>query len=903
MPKSLYFSALAILTAAVGVAQGLPSEAMPAIAQSLPGSSSLQRAAELQEAEQLNAQVLQLFQRGQYGAALPLAERSLTLRQRWLEANNLQLSTALNNLATVQQMLGNYDAALSLYRRAVSITEQRRETHTPGYALQLNNLAELYRVRGDYAQSEALHQQAIALRQRLLGNRAPDLATSFNNLAELYRSQGNWEQAEALYQRALAILQQAHGEDLRRAAVINNLALLYQRQQRYAQAAPLLQQVITIAERSLGTQHPHYAAALNNLALFYDNQGDYERARPLYERALAIASARLGATHPVVAQALVNLATVYRSQGRYDESERWMRRALSIREQSLGPHHPDVADSLHRLSLLFWAQGRVDEAIAFQSRSSEIAERNLSLILKGGSEARKRAYMATLSEITDATLSLHLQHAPRKPEAAQLALTTILQRKGRVLDALTDNQRGLWQHLGEGDRKLLEDLSKARSQLANLVFGGLQHLSVEEYKQQVTALEATIQQLENDLGNRSASFRTASQAITLAAVQQHIPADTALVELVQYRPVKRAGTQDWDAPRYAAYVLRSQGSPQWVDLGPVETLDGTIRAFQRTVRDRRNLAPFRQASRALDAQLMQPIRPLLGNAEKLLISPDGQLNLIPFAALVDEQGRYLIERYSLTFLTSGRDLLRLQDRIPNRNRSLIVANPDFGPSSTATPSRSLSDLDRLQFGPLPGTAEEARAIASLLPNATVLTGAQATETALKQAQAPRILHVATHGFFLSNSHPATQPETTPLSNPLLRSGLALSGFNPRRSDREDGVLTALEAAGLNLQGTQLVILSACETGLGEVANGEGVYGLRRALVMAGSESQLISLWRVDDFGTRDLMTRYYDRLFRGESRSEALRQTQLQLLNTPQYQHPYYWAVFIFSGDWRNLDG
>mgnify|MGYP006421146487 CR=1 FL=1 len=228
-------------------------------------------------------------------------------------------------------------------------------------------------------------------------------------------------------------------------------------------------------------------------------------------------------------------------------------------------------------------------------------------------------------------------------------------------------------------------------------------------------------------------------------------------------------------------------------------------------------------------------------------------------------------------------------------------------------------MANLRFGSLPGTAAEAEAIAPFFPKITILTESNATEQALKQISAPQILHIATHGFFLEDVELVASPNfrynrslwVTPdpnaiavvnAENPLLRSGLALAGFNNRRSGSEDGVLTAWEVAGLDLYGTQLVVLSACDTGVGEVNNGEGVYGLRRALAMAGAQSQLISLWKVSDKGTMELMVRYYQRLLSNQGRSEAYRQTQLEMLENSQYQHPYFWAAFIPSGDWRPLD-
>ncbi|MGB7444708.1 MAG: CHAT domain-containing protein, partial [Coleofasciculaceae cyanobacterium] len=261
---------------------------------------------------------------------------------------------------------------------------------------------------------------------------------------------------------------------------------------------------------------------------------------------------------------------------------------------------------------------------------------------------------------------------------------------------------------------------------------------------------------------------------------------------------------------------------------------------------------------------------------------------------------------------------------------------DNNPSGTKcrqnrSTNRRSGDIKKLAFDSLPGTEAEADAIAPILPEVTLLTESKATENALKQLRGPDILHIASHGFFLedvelvapadfaSNSfssdlrtsvllRPGFSPPTpTPKNpanyeNPLLRSGIALAGFNSRKSGQEDGVLTALEVAGLSLRGTKLVVLSACETGVGEVNNGEGVYGLRRALAIAGTESQLISLWKVDDFGTKDLMVQYYQRVLNKEGRSEALRQIQLEMLASNQYQHPFYWASFIPSGEWKAME-
>jgi CHAT domain-containing protein len=314
-------------------------------------------------------------------------------------------------------------------------------------------------------------------------------------------------------------------------------------------------------------------------------------------------------------------------------------------------------------------------------------------------------------------------------------------------------------------------------------------------------------------------------------------------------------------------------------------------------------------------KVMQPVRTLVGDAAQLLISPDGELNRLPFAALVDGDGRYLVQRYLFTYLTSGRDLLRMRIQHESMSKPLIIADPAFSEpalsqtaqaSSGSTPgaanekrrsitsARTLSDV---YFGPLDGTALEGRAIQGVFPEANLLMGSQATKTTLMQSNSPRLLHLATHGFFLSAGGPAPT-----IANPLLRSGLALAGANVRTGKGDDGILTSLEASGLNLWGTKLVVLSACDTGLGDIRNGEGVYGLRRSFLLAGAESLVMSLSPISDYSTRELMTGYYKNLKQGMGRGAALRQVQLDTLRKNPKLHPFYWANFIQSGDWTALD-
>ena len=868
---------------------------------------------------------------GNYGEAEPLLQRALAIIEKTVGPEHTHVALSLNNLAELYKDQGNYGEAEPLLQRALTILEKVLRPEHPNVALSLNNLAGLYRDQGNYRDAEPLYQRALAIWEKALGPNHPNVALSLNNLAGLYRDQGNYRDAEPLYQRALAIWEKALGPNHSNVAIsLGNLAGLYQDQGNYTEAIPLAQRALTIMEKTLGPNHPHVATSLNNLAALYYRQGNYGEAEPHYQRSLTIREKVLGPNHPYVATSFNNLALLYEDQGNYTEAKPFYQSALTILEKALGPNHPDFAASLNNLAGLYHAQGSYTEAIALLRQGTEIEENNLEAILTTGSERRKRAYMATVSVTTDATLSLHLKDTPNNADAAHLALTTLLRRKGRILDATSSGLAQLQQNLTPADQQLLDRLNNRRAELATLIFKGAGDRDLAQYRQQVAQLKGQADQMETQLSQRSAEFRVEAQPVTITAVRQQIPADAALVELVRYKPfnAKATGTESqWSRPRYASYVLQRQGDPQWVDLGEAEAIDNLVADFAVALRSQ-NLPQFqvKAAARELDKALFAPIQPLLGNARHLLLSPDSQLNRIPFAALVDEQGRYRIKTYQMTYLTAGRDLLKLQLSPISRQAPVLVADVSFQRPGDPKPGeddknrgqRATDFDDLLPFDPLPGTKQEIEAIAPLLPKATLLTKFQATENTVKQLKGPNILHIATHGFFLKDVPLVTPSEFLArsfrvdalpqhrgaLKNPLLLSGLALAGANGLDSGGEDGVLTALEVSGLSLYGTQLVVLSACETGVGEVANGEGVYGLRRALVLAGSRSQTLSLWKVDDAGTKDWMVAYYQKLLQGVGRSEAVRQVQLQMIQNPsypRYQHPYYWAAFIPSGDWRPL--
>lgn len=854
-----------------------------------------------------------------YARAEPLYRRALAIRQKALGPDHRDVAETLNNLATFYYDQGAYAKAEPLYLRALQIYDGMHLPDEPSIARTSSNLAQIYRDQGAYVKAESLLLRALEIRERSLGPGDPAVAQSLNNLAAHYHGQGAYGKAEPCYLRAVAILEAADAAHPDFATALSNLATLYRDQGAYPDAERLYLRAIRILEKALGDEHPRVANSLNNLATLYREQGAYGKAEPLLARALEIRSTKLGAAHLDVANSLSSLATLYREQGAYGKAAPLSRRALAVREDVLGSDHPLVADSLNDLARLDWGQGEYGHAEALLARGAEIREHALRVELARLPEPRTRAIMALLQQETDRVVSFHADAAPDSASALALAFTTVLRRKGRVLDSLVDHETRLRNHLTPEVRGQLDQLADARAELVRRLYAptGSQRA---EARGAVAAVRARIDALESVLSAVSADFRSQVEPITWAKIQAALPPGAALVEFVRYRDSAPQQPRQRREERYLAYLLTSRGPPGYVALGAAARIDAEIEAVLAAVHGKAERSITRRALQRLDALVLAPIRARLSGTSQLVLAPDGQLNLVPFDALVDADGRYALENYLVSYVTTGRDLLRLATSPRPRTPAVIVAAPDYGSGP--------STQDTVSFPALPGAAAEATDLQTYFSFA-LLTGRRATKSALAALAGPAMIHVATHGFYARDPEPPAaiaparlvtaiwpaqgvargmsvdgggplQPRlhSDELADALDRSGLALAGAN----QSADGIVTAREIAGFDWWGTELVVLSACDTGMGATSRGEGVYGLRRALVLAGAASQVVSLWSVDDAATRTLMRDYYGNLGRGMGRAEALRQAKLRALRRQHDDHPHDWAAFISAGDWRSLD-
>jgi tetratricopeptide (TPR) repeat protein len=890
---------------------------------------------------------------GRYAEAEPLYKRALAIREKALGPDHPDVALSLNNLAELYSEQGRYAEAEPLYKRSLTIYEKILGSDHPQVAAPLNNLAVLYKEQGRYSQAEPFYKRALAIREKALGPDHPEVATSLNNLAALYEAQGRYADAEPLYKRALAIREKALGPDHPEVAIsLNNLAELYRLQGRYAEAAPPYIRALTINEKVLGPEHPNVATSLNNLAALYDDQARYADAEPLYKRALAIREGALGPDNPEVATSLNNLGELYFRQRRYVDAESVLRRALAINEKSLGTEHPLEGLSLMNLAALLYAEAQPAQAEPFFDRAFETLANQFQYYFTYMSEKERLAFLATVQYRFPEYFSFCLTYNQQFPGLAGKMYDTVLWEKGFIAQSAAALHAKI-QASGDSEAlRLLDKLTEKKNELAKLVSApaAAEAQKQTERRKQIVALEQETNDLEKELVKRSGTLAEEKllARATWQQVRDALKNDEAAVEIVSFPFYDAKGGP---SPTYyvALIVTPESTQPKIVMLGEIkDSASSPMEDYRLLVSRLLERAPA--IGTKFYESFWQPLESALGTARRIYVSTDGVLNQVSLGVVPRDDGKLLMEAYDLRIVSSTKDLLRSAHPSASDN-ALLVGNPEFllsaeqqraavarqrsqsgqqetvleatgpDPSPSLHPDafavRGACDPSPPRGGvlcPLPATAIEVQSIASLLRarNWQVAIDQQenALEEVVKAAQHPRVLHLSTHGFFLSD-HKMQQRQTSleqpaSLEDPMLHSGLFFAGADrvlggdPPLADVDNGVLTAYEATTLNLQGTELVVLSACETGLGQTQAGEGVFGLRRALQEAGAESVLMSMWSVPDKETQELMSLFYENWLSGMEKPEALRHAQMTEREQVEKRYvkdlPYYWGAFVLVG-------
>lgn len=918
---------------------------------SLTALSSADRARRLYKARSVLAMGRQLERKGNYEQAIPILEYVREVQEAFQGTSSLDHAECLNSLGWCYDCLCDFDVAEPLYTQALDIVKTAAGDQHPDYSRTLQNLGGLCISVGDFSKAELFLVEAVNLRKRGAGRWHQDYANSLNSLAMLYRSIGKYAKAESLFMEAREIWRQTLGESHSDYAyAVINLALLYHEMGQFEQAEQLFEQTKSIWGRTLGEQHPDYAFCLDHLARSYSISGDHTKAEQLHLQSLNIYRNAWGAVHPNCAITLDNLAVLYRTMGDLQKAEETHREALAIWKQTMSTLDPSYASCLSRLASVVAEAERFSEAASLFDQSRRTSQTHIKRVLPGLSETEQLVFL-NVKDNSDLHLALSLGVAGADDaEVARLSAGWLLNSKAVAHETIAERAKLASASEDPAVAELSLELRAIRSQLARLT---LDHSAINDFtyfQTEVSELLGREQELSKAIGRLYGEEFLNHEWTEIDDVRKTLSAEAVFVDIARLR-LRRfhqpTSASQQQSEHYVAWIIPATGvgEVEVIDLGDAVEIDHAIQATREQLDDPLTSILARgenEVAEKLDVALqkvssltLQPILTRVGNVRQLILSPDAALWLLPWAALPTAEKRYAIEALEIRYVTSGRELLIRGAALHLPVTSpMVIADPDFDvklsqlPSESETPAQprqrrsaeawpTIPHVERL-----PATAAEAEAITPTIERYTrreprVYTGARAQESVFKQAERPIVVTLSTHGFFFEgqsvdqNSNVGVHETRSvalsstgqPIENPLLRCGLLLAGCNHRdraHEEQDDGVLTGLEIVGADLRETELVVLSACDTGIGDVWNGEGVAGLRQAFLLAGAENVVSTLWKIPDRESAVLMKSFFDHLANGQSKSEALRNSQLDQIEHRRKingsAHPFYWAAFTLTG-------
>ena len=861
--------------------------------------------------------------RGDLPGSRASLERALAILSRSAPEHRRRMTLTLYHLAELERVEGNYPAALARLDEALAVVEDQYRLDNPMLASVLATRGGVLGLLGRDDAAFADLERAASIQSRAGAGSEHALARTLTAQASLLERLGDLEGAREHREKVVTLWETLGREHQAVAGALVSLGGVLVRQGELARARECLERALAIQRKVLGPEHHGVARSLSLLASVARREGDTAEAERLLEDSLAIAARVLKEDHPAVGAILREIGEVRLDEGADTAAAEILERALAIQEGSLGRDHPEVAITLIRLAEARRREGRRGAALNGALEAAEILDgyfrrtaRSLlerEIVLLGAAEGECLAVALSCLEDEDSPGS--------RATSVSRVWSAAIRAKARALDEMASRRRDASARIDpatEADRRRLD---LARSRLAALVVAGPEARDVAGYRRKLEAAETERSAAERNLLLRSAPRRReeAWRSAGLADVRAARPEGSAVVAYVRYaRGLSTAFVPP--ALRYAAFVQPPGDAPaEFVPLGDAGTIDDLVAQWWDTTGTRppalrgdatRAESACRQVGSRLRRAVWEPVAPLLRDAEIVFVAPDAAVHFVGFEALPAEEDRYLVERAPpLQRLSAERDLVRLAWSEPPGTGLLVVGAPDYGaPQSKAgdpgsTPG-SESAIPRT-FGPLPGAQAEAEEIARIWDGTVLLTGGAAREQAFRRlAPGREILHVATHAFALERRPGvATEP-----AGALLRSGLALAGANLAAGSRtrdgdDDGILMAEEIAALDLRGVRWAVLSACDTGRGDVLPGEGVFGLRRAFEIAGVRSVVTTLWPVEDEAARAWMRSLYRNRIAGASTAAAVQAATVESLErrraAGRATHPYYWASFVAAGDWR----
>lgn len=890
-------------------------------------------------AESLNTLGGVLVLHGEYDQAIARMEEALGIHESLSPPQlNEEFGTLCINLAGSYQRVGRYANAEAMFEKGLKVLRVKPGVNHPAYAASLVGYAYLQADLGHYAVAEKLYDESGKLLREQLGEQHPAYAAFLNNRAALYAQIGNVAMAEADYRKSLELKRKQSGPNaLTTGATLRNLArLVYARNRE--EGEKLFQEDVALYARNANPPAFDYTSALVGLAAAERNRGDLPAARATLEQASGIVTKNLGTKHPLYAAVLRDFGLVQQSAHEFAEAALSLGRAIAVVEETHGSNHPDLARYLDTLAGIYEDTGEYAKAEPLYRRSLDVSDRALADMLTIGSERNKAAVLANLDDPIPRLIAF--QKKAGSAEARELAFEAVARRKGRILDAVHDwghslrdsanpdvrrrfNQReamlaceaSLTVALGYRDLKPAvvgscalpgTELERRYERLLHEVRTNWTDARGKQALQAIAVLRGHVDTLESSLSRDLPQFAAVLRPARVEDIRSRLRPDERLIEFVEYQN------------RYGAFVL-GRWDLRWADLGSAAPIDRAVQdlfgaaddwSVARSLGEKRSADSAAQTARAAMEILSAKLAPVLSpiwqspGIHRLRIAPDGMLNLVPFHALSAAPGHFLVERVATSYISAGRDIAPPQTPDNPAAASVVIA---VSPGESARPKPRTAGLLRADgLERLEDAETEARDVQTWFPRAQLLGEGEATEQRIKQLHRPAVLHIVGHGIVRGNEDCRSSPESPgcrlaaidPATRVMSLSAIVLEeAYGRGGASSQDGLLTALELQSLDLQGTEMLVLSQCRMADGVPTSGEGVFGMRRSAAIAGVKTFVAPLWKVQDAAQQQLMDRFYREVSAGKGRAEALRQAQLQLLRNSRTAGLLEWAPVILSGD------
>lgn len=865
--------------------------------------------------------------RGNFYEAEESLLKSMEIKKSLIGTENYSYSITMNDLGVLYGQTGKYEEAEKYIKEAMRIDRIIYGETSSDYATDLNNLALLFCETGNFYKAESLFKEVKKIRKNTLGEKDPSYASTLHDLGLLYDEMGRFEEAEKLYKESIKLTKEVLGtKNEYYAQYLNSLAALYNRSNRESEAKKLFYECLDIIKSLYGESSPYLAFTLNNIAWFYKSIGNYTESEKLYLQSGKIIKEIYGEKHSLYATNLGNLATLKIKEGNFPKAEKLMLEAISIRKEVLGERHPDYINSVFNLADLYTTTDRLDEAEPLYRKTNENLLDRIGTYYPYLSEKEKSQFLKTIEIRFEHFNSFALKRYAGNPLISNDMLELSLATKGIILSSSTKVRNNI---IYSRDSSLIADY-KAYINIKDLLIKATSMTVSERQKKSIDIekLETDVNELEKNLSLRSEIFSTdiEKRKITINDLKKVTGDGEALVDYINFYNIDTRGEI---YSIYGALILKKDYEyPVFLELCREEDIEAVLSA---SAESRNSYINDIEKSYKLYSLIWEPLEPYLRDIKTIKLSAAGLLNKVSFSVLTDEDDELLFDKHIIKIYGNLKDIVLKENERSIRSGELsasvfggAVFDTEYGATDeipkkysreeggdwTPPPGNIIIEkrMSAKKWLYLPGTLREAMIIDSILKNKNINSQLRIKEDASENAlrdlnykNSPTILHIATHGYFYPEP-PKDLEKTIKMNkfqlsgNPLIRSGLLLSGANriwmgeEEVEGSENGILTALDISNLDLVNTRLVVLSACETGLGDIKGGEGVYGLQRAFKVAGAKTIIMSLWKVPDKETVELMELFYTNWLGGMTKHDAFYSAQKEMRK--KYP-PYYWAAFV----------